>query len=281
MAAVADLLAAVDRFLEAVTPKAYNRRKRRALAPVERRLERAMQSAFKRQEAVFLRLFAKFRDRFPKEETLKEAIWEFEWGLLFDQASLDTLQAFVKPLEREVQRALLAGALHSLADADVSLSVTLKNPRAVAYLNQYGARRVTMINDTTRTEIKKIVTQAVDEGWSYNRTAKAISDRYGEFRVGKPQQHIQSRAHLVAVTEAGESYSEGNLMVGQELAAAGLEMEKSWLSVGDERVSDGCRENQAAGWIPIDQAFPSGHMRPLRFPGCRCDMMIRRKREAA
>ena len=39
--------------------------------------------------------------------------------------------------------------------------------------------------------------------------------------------------------------------------------------------SDGCDENAAAGWLPLAAAFPSGHQRPLRFPGCRCDLLMR------
>jgi hypothetical protein len=95
--------------------------------------------------------------------------------------------------------------------------------------------------------------------------------------MGMPQQHIDSRAHLVAVTETGNAYAEGQLEVAQELAAAGIEMEKAWITVGDDRVTEGCRENEAAGWIGLDDPFPSGHQRPLRFPGCRCDLLTRRK----
>jgi hypothetical protein len=54
-------------------------------------------------------------------------------------------------------------------------------------------------------------------------------------------------------------------------------MEKRWLTVGDDRVSDGCKDNQRAGWIALNDAFPSGDDRPLRFPGCRCVVQYRRK----
>jgi hypothetical protein len=98
--------------------------------------------------------------------------------------------------------------------------------------------------------------------------------------VGKPQQHIDSRAHLIAVTELGNAFEDGSLGAARRMAAMGLEMEKKWLTVGDQRVSEGCRTNQAAGWIPIDRPFPSGHDRPLRFPGCRCTAQYQRKRSS-
>lgn len=267
-------------FLETTAAVSFNRRKRRALAPIERRLEAAMQRAFRRQGRVFVKKLAKLKDRFPTETSearLSEAIEEWEWLALYAAAVQETLKAFTEPIDLAAQRALKMGALHVLADAGVALSFTLKNPRAVAYLREYGAQRVTMINETTRQYIKTVITQGVEEGWSYDRMAKAITARYEEFAVGQPQQHIASRAHLVAVTEAGEAYCQGNQIVAEDLQDAGLEMEKKWSTVGDSRVSDGCRENEAVGWIPLNQAFPSGHQRPLRFPGCRCDCLYRRK----
>jgi hypothetical protein len=125
--------------------------------------------------------------------------------------------------------------------------------------------------------LNTILTQAADEGWSYQRTAEAIIDRYKEFAIGKPQEHIDSRAHLIAVTEVGNAYVEGNMIVARDLQDAGVEMEKAWSTVGDSKVTEECKANEAQGFIPIDQPFLSGDMRPLRFPGCRCDLLTRVK----
>lgn len=161
---------------------------------------------------------------------------------------------------------------------ELGISFDLKNPRAVAYAEKNAAAMVTRIDDETRAQIHDIVTQGTREGWSYDEIAKRITERFAEFAEGKPQQHIDSRAHLVAVTEIGNAYEEGNLIVAENLAGMGLPMEKAWQTVGDGRVSAGCRDNAAAGWIPLDQAFPSGSDRPLRFPGCRCTCLYRRVR---
>ncbi len=48
---------------------------------------------------------------------------------------------------------------------------------------------------------------------------------------------------------------------------------KAWRSVGDDRVSDVCRQNEAAGFIPVDKAFPAGHMTPPGHPNCRCHLV--------
>lgn len=47
-------------------------------------------------------------------------------------------------------------------------------------------------------------------------------------------------------------------------------MVKSWLTAGDDRVDAHCRANEAAGWIPLDQPFPSGHQRAQGHQACRC-----------
>jgi len=161
------------------------------------------------------------------------------------------------------------------------LSFDLENPRAVAYVREHGAALVANINSTTRDYIRTVVTQGVDEGWSYDKIAKSITDRYQEFAVGKPQLHIDSRAHGIAVTETGMAYENGSRIVANDLKAAGLQMEKFWQTVEDERVSALCANNQAQGWLPIDQPFASGHQEALGHPYCRCTTLYRRLAGAA
>lgn len=157
--------------------------------------------------------------------------------------------------------------------ADKTGWVSLPNLRARAYAKKHAAEAVTQINDVTRKEIARIVSDGVKSGVSYNDIAKAIKSRFEEFAVPAPQKHIPNRAVLVAVTELANAYCEGNAQVGDYLQSNGVKMMKAWQTLEDDRVSDGCKENEQAGWIPIDKEFPSGHMHPPRFPGCRCDFM--------
>lgn len=245
----------------------------KAKAKVERELQKAMASAFKAQGAVTVKRLKALGNPQPISEAIGDD-WG-DWFSFWDAVAAETARRFERPIQRAISKALKLGA-----DAvDMDKAFSLKNPRAEAWLKDRAAERVAMINETTRDSIGSIVKKGIAEGHSYNRMAKAITERFGEFAVGKPQKHIQSRAHLIAITEVGEAYAEGNLQAGQELQAAGLTMEKSWLDSGDGRVSPGCKGNAAAGWIPLDDAFPSGHQRPLRFPGCRCDILIQRKRK--
>lgn len=272
------------RFIEAV--KRADRRRR--LERIERRLELAMRKAFKEQGRVFVRGLSKFKDRFTEaaqikspfgddQITLDEAIPPTEWIFVFYESAKKTLGMFEKPIDAAVQVALLQGAISQIADVGLKISFDLKNPKAVKYLEQYGAKKVAEINETTRAYLQTIMTQAANEGWSYDRTAEAIIDRFQEFAIGKPQAHIDSRAHLIAITETGNANLEGQMIVAQDLQESGIVMEKAWSTVGDSKVTPECRANEDQGFIPLDKPFLSGHMRPLRFPGCRCDLLTRVK----
>lgn len=263
-------------------------RKLRKREQIERRLELAIRKAFKEQGRQFLRGLSKFKDRFAETAQIKspfgddlvltEAFVPTEWMFIFHMVAQKTSSLFEKPIDAAAQTALLQGANNLIADVGLSIRFDLKNPRAVSYLDQYGAQQVKKINETTRDYLQTIIKQATDEGWSYNRTAEAIIDRYTEFGVSKPQAHIDSRAHLIAVTETGNASLEGQMIVAQDLQDAGVEMEKGWSTVGDSKVSAGCKENEDQGFIALNLPFKSGHQRPLRFPGCRCDLLTRMKK---
>lgn len=155
--------------------------------------------------------------------------------------------------------------------AGESTWVNVPNSRAQAYAKKNAASAVTGINKTTRNEIARIVQNGVDTGMSYGDIAKAINAKFEQFAVPKPQKHIANRGVLVAVTELANAYCAANYEVGDMLQKSGVKMMKIWSTMEDNRVSDGCRANQDAGWIELDKPFPSGDMTPPRFPGCRCD----------
>jgi hypothetical protein len=257
------------RFLEA-TRRA---KQRRAAERHGRRLELAMQKAFRKQGKLFVQGMGKQLRHF-----FTESISPNDWLPLWMEVTQKTVKFFAGPLDKAAAEALKLGAVAAIGDVGMDISFSLANPRAVKYLKDYGALRVAGIDETTRGTLQKILAQAADEGWSYSRTAEVIIGQFNEFAVGRPQGHIDSRAHMIAVTEIGEAYSEGNFIVAQELEDAGLTMEKSWSTVGDGKVNQEiCAANEAQGWIPLKQAYQSGHMRPLGHPGCRCDQLVRRK----
>jgi hypothetical protein len=275
--AAIDLVVALDRFLEADA----RRRKLRSTARLEAGLERAIARAFRRQGAVFLRRLGPIRHRFAVAEgrsvrNLAEAIREEDWLPYFDAAELETLELFTGPLRTFAERALTAGARAAIADLTLHSSFDLKSPDAIAYLDHHAAERVAGINDATRSQIATIIRNGVEAGKSYSQVAREIKGRFSQFAVGSPIEHLSSRAELVAVTEIADGYEAGNRLIADRLVSAGLTMQKSWLDVGDKREDERCRSNAAAGWIPIDAAFPSGADRPPDHPACRCACLYQR-----
>ena len=258
--------------LESITALTKIWKRDRALKPIETKLARQMAKAFRAHRAVFMREFERVGPGLYGEASAPPAI---EGAL--EAAYQATLADFLAPIETAAEAAIAAAAKHRVAEFGVDFSFDLKNPRAVAAIKDRAAAAVTEIDATTREEIARIVTQGMEEGYNYQKVARQIIAKYDEFGVGKPQAHIRNRAELIAVTEAAEAYETGNRLVIDEMTAVGLEMEMHWSSVGDGKVSEGCRRNEAAGWIPVNQAFPSGHQHAPRFPGCRCAILYRRR----
>jgi len=155
----------------------------------------------------------------------------------------------------------------------------LKQPEAVKWAKVQAAKDVADVNDTTKKRIGNMVTRGLEKGASYDEVARQITKQFGEFAVGKPQAHIQSRAHLVAINENAVGYAHGETTLIDEIEATGIRTEKKWQTVGDNNVSDGCQENSDAGWIQYDEDFPSGDQTYPRFPGCRCSVLRRVSRE--
>ena len=251
--------------------EAINHKKRdETLAPLEKQTQKEVAALFNRQRVLFMEYLKKSQEFFVESQEPEDiiakviAITEGVWSETLREASM---------------RALQAGMVDAINDFDVpEIAFNLRHPKAEQVIAQRGAELVTKINDTTRGQINGLLQKGKAERWSYKKVAGEIEQRFKEFAVGKPQLHIRSRAELVAVTENAIAYGEGNREASLQLEDAGLEMEKSWSTTGDDRVSDGCQENAGVGWIPVNELFPSGHQNEPRFPSCRCAVLYRRKR---
>jgi hypothetical protein len=249
--------------LEAAIKAERATRKLAVVLPLERRLKRQLIKTWRMQSTAARAALARHSAQF----TLQEAVDPAELGTATDIAIV-TSPVLINAIQVVSDRALLGGAQSSELDLSVDASFTLAHPDAVSWLTKHGADRVADIDDVTRRYIRTIVTQAADEGWSYSKTATAIKDRFIQFAVGVPQEHIQSRAELVAVTEVGEAYEKGASIVAAGLQSQGLVIEKSWLAEDDPCPE--CEENAADGWIGESDTFASGDDEPLAHPGCRC-----------
>lgn len=257
---------AVNRLQEAITRKSIDK----TLKPIETRLQSTVATLFRKQGRDVVRALP------PVRKHLIETV-ESDFNDLFDNAIEDTSADMFTAIERAIESGVVIGGKQLIREFKADLVFGLTNPRAVLYTKDRSAEAITQIDNETKDVIRALIVTAVENGTSYQTLARQIKDRYTQFAIGVPQQHIRSRAELVAITEVGNAYQAGNYAAAQDMTASGIKLQKSWHNVGDKRVSDGCKDNSAAGWIDLDEAFPSGHMTPLRFPGCRCAALYRRK----
>lgn len=275
---VLSLLPPLARFLEA-TQRAEERRR---VAVLEKRMARQVARWFVAQGATVVeRLEPYLAQRFDDNATLfvQESVAPSDWLWILGTVLEASAGELGQIIDVFAGSALMAGAGAVLDEFDeMRATFSLSNPRAVAWAEGHAARQVTRINDTTRAELNRLLTEAVDNGWSWTRTAQAIKKQFADFAGPPlfPSRKFRSRAEMVAAYEIGDAYEAGKFMAA-ETATADFPMEKAWLSARDGRVRPLHQANDAQGWIALEATFESGDSRPPTDPGCRCSLQYRRK----
>lgn len=251
--------------LERINRKTAKLQKIEDLRHIEAALSKKMTASFRRQGKLFVGALSKYRGKFV------EAIGPDDIDKAWKKTTDQTADGMTASVQEAGDKGWKVGAERAVTDLSLATSFTLKNPRAVAYMEAHAAERVAGIDEVTRRYIKTLMTKAVDEGWSYSRTASVLIARFEQFAVGSPLAHIQSRAELIAVTESAFAYEAANASVVAGLMEQGLPMEKAWLTVGDDRVDEEqCGPNEDEGWIAAEGDFQDGSSEPPAHPGCRC-----------
>ena len=96
-----------------------------------------------------------------------------------------------------------------------------------------------------------------------------ISDeRLAEKAEKHYQKMLRDRKKVIARTETAFAQGEGRRIEATQTNST----HKAWMTSSDDRVSDICAGNEAAGVIPIDEEFPSGVMQEPAHPRCRCNV---------
>jgi hypothetical protein len=255
------LIEAIQRLIAVLTGDQHARNRR----PLQRKLKRALARAFRAQGGAIVAGIESHRRRQGlREAGLREADGDAAW---LEALILSTEHLLAFPITEEAQAAILLGALTMIREIG-GPSFDLSNPRAVQYLTTIR-NRITGISEETFRVVQSILVDGVERGASYAEIAREIRIKFADMS--------RDRSELIAVTEIGDAYSEGQLLVGDAMQLRGITTQKRWLTAGDDAVEAECESNEAAGWIPIDDAFPSGHERPLAHPRCRCALGVRRR----
>lgn len=272
-----DFAVELDRFIEVATAAASKRRQ----SPLQKKYITAIRKRFAAQGKWFLKdILPHLRARFV--ESLREAndkplsaaeILEFIAKALHELKNHPDDPAIVTELDSLISLAYAAGIKGSTADLEAEITFApvfnLESPGAVQYLKTNSFTSLAAkLDETTASEIERILIAGLEEGLSYSQIAKLITEKFSDFGA--------ARARMIAITEIGNAYSDATLQNAFALEEAGIRMQKSWMTVGDDKVDPDCSANEAAGWVGVDDAFPSGDDRPLAHPGCRCALLVRR-----
>ena len=130
--------------------------------------------------------------------------------------------------------------------------------QAVDWAEKHGAKLVTQMDGETKRRLAKVISDGVKNKRGIPGLARDIKGEFADMS--------KYRSQLIARTETANALSEASLDSMKDMGIEG----KEWVTVGDDRVSDECRGNEAEGVIPVNQAFSSGAMAPPQHPDCRC-----------
>ena len=145
-----------------------------------------------------------------------------------------------------------------LDDADIT---KLANDNAVAWSNRHAAELVSKVADTTRDELRGLVTQSEASGWSVATLADKIQDSTA---------FSAQRADLIAQHETRTADNQGSLGAWQAAKQNGVKVKKQWIAQGDN-VCVICQSNENDGAIDVDENFNSGDDAAPAHPRCECD----------
>ncbi|MBW3588506.1 MAG: DivIVA domain-containing protein [Actinobacteria bacterium] len=114
--------------------------------------------------------------------------------------------------------------------------------------------------------LRRELSTAVEAGLQAQDTPTSIAERASDiYRVWKGV-----RTELLGEGLVFAAYHQGLMDVWRSQGAA----TKRWVLSLDEQTCprDVCRQNEGAGAVAVDSAFPSGHMAPPAHGGCTCTM---------
>lgn len=252
------MLAALDRLQEAISVDTIHRQQ----APLIHRLDVLMLRMFREQSKAVV------KGLHPEAVyVLTEAAIPAHILILLDRLLDQSKATYAAAMAKLTAKALARGAYEQWADLEVRGTWDMTTERIERLIARAGTR-ITGINSFTRDKIRQILEDGIAAHRTYTQVARDIRAKFRDFSP--------DRARLIAVTEIGQAYIDGQMEVGRDVIATGIRTEKAWPTVRDERVDPHCAGNESEGWIPFGQAFSSGSNAPLDHPRCRCSLLLRR-----
>jgi SPP1 gp7 family putative phage head morphogenesis protein len=180
----------------------------------------------------------------------------------------------------DLESAILAGTSKGLIELDIHVSeeglISEVNALARDWAENRAAELVGMawdedgnlianpdaqwvISETTRDELRQIITDAFKKNTPIEDIIQAIEDA---------DTFSEARAEMIARTEVSRAQTIGNFEVWEK---SELVQTVRWQTSADAlRVCDDCDENSQADPVDLGDEFPSGDPYPPAHPNCRC-----------
>lgn len=139
------------------------------------------------------------------------------------------LKGLVGPTIEEFLK--LAGQ-EGMVQAGVDLTFNMADPRVIEWVEQKTLNLVTTVHDTSKDKLRRILTQAVEEGKSINETAKGIGELFDGFDYRAKR---IARTEVISAHNNGsiEGYRQSDAVEGKEwLVAAGAQTPRHELYAG-------------------------------------------------
>jgi hypothetical protein len=122
------------------------------------------------------------------------------------------------------------------------------------------------IDETTREELRRTITQALSEETTVDELLDAIRESPA---------FSEQRARMIARTEVSLAQSNGTMAAWK---TTGLVESLKWVLSSDHRCCDECDLNAAAGPVEFGKAFPSGDFTAPAHPNCNCAVIAAKVR---
>ena len=129
--------------------------------------------------------------------------------------------------------------------------------QAIEWARKYCAQLVTKMDEETKRKLAQVVADAIEQKKGVPGLARNV---FNEF-----ENMTRYRSRMRARTETAKALSEGQT---QRMKAMGVEY-KEWHRTSGYDCGV-CEDNENAGVIPMNTAFPSGDMAPPAHPNCMC-----------
>lgn len=186
-----------------------------------------------------------------------DAVQEFVTAWFESDAGLAWSQGLADALVGHYGQSFNVAGQQAFDELGISVAFDLKNEAMLQALADFGAQRVTGMNEET---IRQLVGQLVT-GAEAGESVTALGQRL----VSQIEGMTTERAETIAITETAEAYGRASF---ETYSRNGI-TQTEWLTAAND-VDDVCTGNASASPIAIDANYPSGHRWPPAHPRCRC-----------